>query len=213
MLRAARAWLTMTLAGVALALGGCGSMRMVDTTVSTFHVPVAQDSAAAASSASNTPGVTTLQQAKRYWLERLPSQTSDAQQRMATMAHASLAGVGLQRAETRAQAQVLITLTTSQTDHDRAPFDDPTPRTGFWFGTAGSGISFQFGTPASSWYQRELHWVFRAPSGDVLQEIKALHDGRWSDDDTVWQAMLSASLTDFPNAPSDTRVIKSDIPR
>ena len=131
---------------------------------------------------------------------------------LGSIAALSLSGVGLQASPSRQSAHLLVTLTTSRTQQNHAPFEDP-PRTGFWFGTAGSGISFQFFEPASNWYQRQLHWVFRSPTGVVLQDIKASHDGRWSDDDTVWQAMLNASLSDFPNAPSERRTIKTDIPR
>jgi hypothetical protein len=77
------------------------------------------------------------------------------------MAALSLSGVGLQASPSRQSAHLLVTLTTSRTQQNHAPFEDP-PRTGFWFGTAGSGISFQFFEPASNWYQRQLHWVFEA---------------------------------------------------
>ncbi|UFS55643.1 hypothetical protein LN050_07365 [Comamonadaceae bacterium M7527] len=184
---------------LASAMTACGMPRLVDTEVSTFN--------AAATEAQ-------LRSAKLYWLERLPSQTSEKDQRMAAMARTALQGAGLQEAPSRMSAELLVTLTTNQAKQDHAPFEAPPVRTGFWFGTAGSGITFRFGEPAtSSWYQRSLHWVFRNRAGDVLQEIKGVHDARWSDDDTVWQAMLNASLTDFPNGTDAPRVIKTDIPR
>lgn len=183
---------------LASAMTACGTPRLVDTEVSTF-------SAAAARSQ--------LLSAKLYWLERLPSQTSEQDQAMATMANIALAGAGLQEAPSRESAELLITLTTSQANRDHAPFESPPVRTGFWFGTAGSGITFRFGEPATNWYQRSLHWVFRSRTGDVLHEIKGVHDGRWSDDNTVWKTMLRASLTDFPSITDAPRVIKSDIPR
>jgi hypothetical protein len=190
--------MTYTAASVlAMGLSGCAIPRLVDTEVATFKAPSTQPQ---------------LVNATLYWLEQLPSQNSDADRRVAAMAALSLSGVGLQASPSRQSAHLLVTLTTSRTQQNHAPFEDP-PRTGFWFGTAGSGISFQFFEPASNWYQRQLHWVFRSPTGVVLQDIKASHDGRWSDDDTVWQAMLNASLSDFPNAPSERRTIKTDIPR
>ena len=180
------------------AMTACGIPRLVDTEVSTFNAAAAQ---------------TQLSNAKLYWLERLPSQTSEVDQQMAVMANNALQGVGLREAPSRQGAQLLVTLTTNQANKDHAPFEDPPMRTGFWFGTAGSGMTFRFGEPASSWYQRSLHWVFRNTAGDVLQELKGQHDGRWSDDDTVWQAMLSASLTDFPNGTGAPRVVKTDLAR
>lgn len=183
---------------VASAIAACAVPRLVDTQVSTFNAAATQPQ---------------LRSAKLYWLERLPSQTSEQDQQMAAMAKTALQGVGLQEAPSRTAAELLVTLTTNQANKDHAPFEDPPVRTGFWFGTAGSGITFRFGEPATNWYQRSLHWVFRNRAGDVLQEIKGTHDGRWSDDNTVWQTMLNASLTDFPNGTDAPRVIKTDIPR
>ena len=184
---------------LASAMTACGMPRLVDTQVSTFNAAATHSQ---------------LSRAKLYWLERLPSQTSSKDQQMAAMAKTALKGVGLQEAPSRQSAELLVTLTTNQAKQDHAPFEDPPVRTGFWFGTAGSGMTFRFGESAtSSWYQRSLHWVFRNRAGEVLQEIKGAHDARWSDDDTVWQAMLNASLTDFPNGTDAPRVIKTDIPR
>ena len=187
-------------AGVVLT--GCAGIRIVDSDVSAF---------AAWTAAPPTPGTP-------YRFERLPSQlpVNAQQDRMETIAAASLARVGMVLDPAGALFSVQVVLSTQI--GERFP-DDGFPMGGSGIliggGSMGSSIGMtypiRFGEP---YYKREVTVLMRElATQKVVFETRALNTGPWNDALTVLSAMLDSALLGFPQPPAGTRRINVDIPR
>lgn len=202
--RSASTWAAAMVA-VALLLGGCSGMRLVDSDVNAFATPAAQAVTLPAS----------------YRFERLPSQQVQGPQRnaMEALVEAQLARLGLRRDDAAPQYSVQVEVRSYRDPH--APWDDPRYFAGFarpfavWtrYGTVMHYPSFtmHFELP---YFRREVNLVMRRiADGQVVFESRAKHDGRWSDDEAVLPAMLQAALQGFPNPPQGLRRVVVEIPR
>ena len=187
---------------VATLHAGCASVRLIDSDVTAFSAWTA---------APPAPGVP-------YRFERLPSQYQlpDRQQQdqIEAIARISLARVGMNFAPETARFSVQVILNTQVLE--RFPED------GFFMGGPGVfigggsrgaslGLSFplRFGQP---YYKRDVTLLVRElASQKVVFETRALHDGPWRDTLTVLPAMLDSALLGFPQPPSGTRRVNTEI--
>jgi len=191
------------LCAAALMLGGCSSMRLVDSEVISF-VPE--------STAPITVPAT-------YRFERLPSQQARAPQQaqLESLAVPVLSRFGLHRDDQAPQYSVQIEVRVQRELYE--PWESP------WFGVShhhfiGFGMG-RFGRGAAvaihsdfPTYRREVAVVLRSVTGNqIVYESHAQHEGRWSDDPAVVSAMLQAALTGFPKAPPGLRKVDIEIPR
>lgn len=189
-----------------LGLTGCGSMRVVDSTVSSYaappHIPLGAS----------------------YRFERLPSQQAQAPQQsgLERIAQQALAKVGLKRNDVMASYGVEVSA--GMKIEPRSPWADPWP--GFnlgWnlgWGTRGGGLMigggwpFMRGSYDSPYYWRQVSVIIRrVNSSQVVYETHASHDGPWPDSDAVLPAMFDAALKDFPRPPQGPRRVNIEIPR
>lgn len=188
-------------------MAGCSSMRLVDSDVTAF---------ARWTAAPPGPGTP-------YRFERLPSQqvVGAQQDAVEALARTALARVGMELNPPAARYSVQV-LTTTQV-FDRGLYGGP-GYGGFGFGAPGMflgggnrgaafGLSFPLGY-SDLYYRRELTLLMRdLPSGQVVFETRALHDGVWRDTLGVLPAMLDSALLGFPQPPAGTRRVNVDIPR
>lgn len=183
-------------------LAGCSGMRIVDSDVSAFSAWTA---------APPTPGTP-------YRFERLPSQllSNVRQDRVETMAAASLARVGMVLDAAAARFSVQVVLSTQI--GERFPDDGfPMGGPGVLIGGGSMGTSIgmtyplRFGEP---YYKREVTVLMRElATQKVVFETRALNTGPWNDGLSVLPAMLDSALFGFPQPPAGTRRINVDIPR
>ena len=105
---------------IAIALGGCASMRSIDSDVSTYSRWPAERKPAT------------------YAFERLPSQQDrpEQQQRLENAARSAVEAAGFVLAADPRGADVTVQVGARTTAYDRSPFDDP-----FWWGRACTGRS------------------------------------------------------------------------
>lgn len=189
-----------------LGLTGCGSMRVVDSDVSSYAAPPYIPLGAS------------------YRFERLPSQQAQAprQSALETIAQQALAKVGLQRND--AMASYGVEVSAGMKIEPRSPWDGPWPGYGLgWnlgWGTRGGSLMiggrgpFMRGLYDSPYYWRQVSVIIRRiNSAQVVYETHASHDGPWPDSDAVLPAMLDAALKDFPTPPQGPRRVNIEIPR
>ena len=190
-------WITLPLLCAALWLTGCASTRLVDSDVQSF------------SQLARAPPRAT------YTFERLPSQQAQGAQQSAVeeQARLALAKVGLRQDSAapfyRVQAH-------ARTDLLAYPdyWDGPGWGWGGWGGGRGfyGGLSMRF--PPPTLYRREVGLTLReAPTGNVVYETRAVHEGVWTDNPAVFAAMFDAALNGFPTPPTGPRRIVLEIPR
>lgn len=186
-----------------LALGGCSGMRIVDSDVNAF---------------SSAQGITLP---ARFRFERLPLQQAMPRQQalLEVMVQDELEKAGMYRDD--AAAQYSVSCEARMFQDPRAPWEDPREDFGYvrpFIGIhIGRGVFVQqtFGMPVNSpYYRREIHLLVRRLSdGAPVFEVRANHDGRWSDDEPVLRAMVEAALRDFPNPPQGLRRVDIEIAR
>lgn len=184
-------------------LAGCASVRMVESDVRSYSRLGAV-----------APGAL-------FRFERLPSQQASpqAQEQLEAMAQKALAKVGLQRDEGAARYSVQVSARWQR--DPRAPWDEPWPGWGFGprYGWGPGGRAFYgpgWGMGWSTWdtpyYRREVSLVLRElPGGQVVYETHAYNDGRWSDNENIFPAMLDAALKGFPQPPEAPRRVQVEI--
>lgn len=190
---------------LAVLLGGCSSVRLVDSDVTAFAAPAAS---------SVVVPVT-------YRFERLPSQQAQGQARSAleALAEPELARVGLQRNDSAPQTSVQLDVRTYR--DPQPPWDDARYTTGYIapypvatrFGTVWRypSLTMRFDVP---YYRREVHIVVRRlADNQVVFESRANHDGPWPDDEAVLPAMFRAALQGFPDPPPGLRRVVVEIAR
>ncbi len=199
-------------------LTGCSTVRMVDSQVAAFSK------------------MDTLPVAASWRFERLPSQQnlSDTQAtrqlKLEAMAASELAKLGFKpQAEkddaTSAVAKYSVQISARFQRLERGPFDEPL---GLW-GVPGPGLLGRdylvtasgrviyvpvFPHMPPPWYVREVGLIVRDTTDNrVVFETKALHEGRWADDDAVLPAMFAAALQGFPKPPEGKRMVNIEIPK
>jgi hypothetical protein len=195
---------------VALLLGGCSGMRIIDSDVSAFStLPAAPVSAS-------------------YRFERLPSQqvSAERQAKVEAMAESALAKAGLKRvdapaagaaaqAPAAAQYSVLIGARTQQLDG--APWEDVRLLPGRDYVVTGHGrmiFTRPFPGMRSPYYVREVSMLVRdLVSGSVVFESHAKHEDRWNDGDAIVPVMFEAALQGYPAPPAGVRRVNIEIAR
>ena len=196
-----------SVAFVALFMAGCSTMRVIDSDVTAFY----QWSAA-------PPGPGTA-----YRFERLPSQrvVGTQQDYVEGLARTALAKVGMEADAAAARYSVQVTVNTLVVE--RLPLDAP-GYDGFGFATPGvflgggsRGSSVGLSLPmrfSEPYYRRELSLLMRdLASNQVVFETRAVSEGAQSETLPVLSAMLDAALRGFPQPPTGTRRIHSEMAR
>jgi hypothetical protein len=183
-------------------LGGCASVRLIDSDVTAFSAWITPPPA---------PGTP-------YRFERLPSQLQPSgfvqQDRIEEIARTSLARVGMDLAPDTARFSVQVILNTQALE--RFPDDSlfmGGPGVFFGAGNRGGlfGMSFpiRFGEP---YYKRDVTLLIRElATQKVVFETRALHEGPWGDTLAVLPAMLDSALLGFPQPPAGTRRVNTEI--
>ena len=183
---------------------GCAGVRLVDTDVTAFPKWTAAP-----------PGPGTA-----YRFERLPSQQNPAAQQDAVeaQARAALAKVGMELNPPLARYSVQVVATTQIIERGYPGYDGIFGGPGVFLGGGnrgvGFGLSFPMRFPEPTYFKRELTMLMRELSTQqVVFEVRAFHDGIWSDSQAVFPAMMDAALRGFPEPPPGTRRINVEIPR
>lgn len=196
------------LLALALLLGGCSGMRLVESQVR---------------STSAAPADRPIEVGARYRFERLPSQADPAEtDSVEAIAEAELTEVGLVRDETAARYSVQLTtrMETYVVDDWGRPYNGP--RVGgsiiIGGGSLGVGTGSMVGMgmrfPPPSQYRHEVTLLLRdLGSNQVVYETSARHEGPWNDRYNILRALLAAALKDFPHPPAGPRSVKVEIPR
>ncbi len=200
-----RALLGATL-GLALLLGGCASVYLVDNQVQSF---------------ARWTGASAPTAPQAYRFERLPSQregqAAASQDELESLTRAALARAGWNLAEPADAAPWTVQVTGGALKLPRAPWEEPWDGFGAGWGLyGGSGVwgSTLFMRMDIPYHERQVSLVVRqAATGQVVYETSARHDGRWNSSPELWSAMLDAALKDFPNPPTGARQVDIDVPR
>ena len=188
---------------IAIALGGCASMRSIDSDVSTYGRWPAE------------------RKPTTYAFERLPSQQArpEEQQRLEDAARSAVEAAGFTLAADPKGADVTVQVGARITAYDRSPFDDP-----FWWGpglyrpflySRGGRLFFAPGWNSYGWglrwdypttYEREVALLIRdRTSGEPLYEARASSDGFSPMTESALPAMFEAALKDFPSGGINPR--------
>lgn len=189
-----RSTLTLLLLGLAAALTGCGSTRLVDGQVQSFSTLAAMP----------TPAT--------YRIERLPSQQTPSFDTLAALADQSLARVGLQRDSVAPRLLVQIGI-----QADSVPRYDPFHGPGFygfygpppwaWHGGWGWHGFWRMGEPTPL-YRRAVSLVLRdAATQAIVYETSAVHEDIWVSDPAVYGVLFDAALNGFPQPPGGARQV------
>ena len=170
---------------VAVLLGGCASVRTLDSEVQSFSTLAA------------VPAVPT------YRFERFPSQQAQPQRQaeVEAMAEQALTRVGMRRDD--AQARYTVQLGVRVQQDERIDWNE-----GWWVGPDlrrwNAGYWRRWPSPglaATPWYVREVSLALRDKvSGQVVYETHAQEEGVWSDTPQLLPALFRAALRDFPAA-------------
>jgi hypothetical protein len=181
-------------------LGGCASVRRIDSDVTTV---------VATAAGQNLQGA-------RYRFERLPSQLYNPEAGLAEQqAEQAMAAVGMVRDDAGAQLSVLVGW--SSVTYVNDPFGPFGTRGHILIGRGvhpqvGVGMNMRF--PPPNQYRREVSLVMRdLRSGQVVYETRASHDGHWADSSPVFATLFQAAMAGFPNPPASPRKVFIDIPR
>jgi Domain of unknown function (DUF4136) len=183
---------------------GCAGVRLVDTDVTAFPRWTAAP-----------PGPGTA-----YRFERLPSQQNPAAQQdlVETQARTALAKVGMELNPAVARYSVQVVANTQIIERGYPGYDGIFGGPGVFLGGGnrgvGFGLSFPMRFPEPTYFKRELAILMcELVTQQVVFEVRALHDGVWSDSQAVFPAMMDAALRGFPEPPLGTRRINMEIPR
>ena len=190
-----RATRLLLLAVLGLALTGCATNRLIDSSVRSF-----------ATATSDLP----LESPFSFRFERLPSQQADAQtqDRLEEMALPVLAQQGLVP-DALAPRFTLELRMAVESINQSGPFH------AHWgFGTIGSGWWSQPGSMGlePTRYRYSVHLLLRdATNKTVVFESTATHEGPWSDRAAVLPAVLLAAVQDFPQGSDKARRVLIDL--
>jgi hypothetical protein len=196
----------LTLFTLALLLGGCSGMRLVESQVKAVS-PLAEAGAAL--------------NGAHYRFERLPSQTDPVEaDSVEAIAEAELAEVGLAHddAAARYSVQISTRMNSYLVDEWGHPYEGGRLHGSIMIGSGGFGnmVGFGMGTAfsPSTQYRHEVNLLMRdLATGQLVYETSATHTGPWNDRYNILRALLAAALKDFPNPPAGPRRVKVEIPR
>lgn len=180
---------------VSLALAGCATNRLIDSSVRSFTTATA-----------DLP----LEPPFSFRFERLPSQQADAQaqDRLEEVALPVLAQKGLVP-DALAPRFTLELRMAVDVINQSGPFH------AYWgFGTIGSGLWSQPGSMGlePTRYRYSVHLLLRdAANKTVVFESTAAHEGPWSDRAAVLPAVLLAAVQDFPQGSDKARRVLIDL--
>lgn len=189
------------LAGAALLLGGCASMRSVSTEVSSFgEWP---EGRAAGS----------------YAFERLPSQQAQAAEteRLEAAAQGALAKAGFTPVAEGQAPDVLVQVGARASRYVQSPWDDPL----WWRGGFGYWRHGPWGSPRWAWslqyetprYESQVALLVRdRASGKPLYETRAATDSNVRADAETLAALFQAALMDFPRLGMNPRRVVVELP-
>lgn len=199
-----KTWLAVLALALTL-LTGCSSVRLVDSQVQAM---------------ATLPAGGTIAKGAHYRFERLPSQADQPRsEQVEAMAQAALSQVGLVRDEAAPRYSVL--LGTRMQSYLSDPWGRPIGAPGSPYGSimigAGSGggmFGWGMRMPPSTLYHYEVSLVLRdLPSGQLVYETRATHDGIWADSTRLFPVLFEAALRDFPNPPPGVHQVNIEIPR
>ena len=187
----------LSVAAIALVLGGCAAFNNLDSEVSSYGPWPAERKPAG------------------FVFERLPSQQAqpERQQQLETAARGALEAAGFRAAADPGSADYLVQLGARVTSNDPWLYNDPL----FWrgglrygyhgyggFGRYGRGWGpgWGFGTGLeSASFEREVALLIRdRRNGQLLYETRAANTGPSSSMSALLPAMFEAALQGFPNA-------------
>jgi hypothetical protein len=180
---------------VSLALAGCATNRLIDSSVRSFTTATA-----------DLP----FEPPFSFRFERLPSQQADAQaqDRLEDIALPVLAQKGLVP-DALAPRFTLELRMAVDVINQSGPFH------AYWgFGTIGSGLWSQPGSMGlePTRHRYSVHLLLRdAALKTVVFESTATHEGPWSDRAAVLPAVLLASVQDFPQGSDKARRVLIDL--
>ncbi|ABM57222.1 DUF4136 domain-containing protein [Verminephrobacter eiseniae] len=183
------------LLGLAAALAGCSSTRLVDGQVQSFSTLAAMPAPAT------------------YRIERLPSQQTPAFDTLAALAEQSLARAGLQRDDAAPRLLVQIGIQADSVpryDSLRGPgfygFYGPPP----WAWRDGWGLhGFWRMAEPTPLYRRAVSLVLRdATTQAIVYETSAVHEDTWVSDPAVYGVLFDAALNGFPQPPGGARQVR-----
>lgn len=183
------------LLGLAAALTGCSSTRLVDGQVQRFSTLAAMPAPAT------------------YRIERLPSQQNPAFDTLAALAEQSLARAGLQRDDAAPRLLVQIGIQADSVpryDSLRGPgfygFYGPPP----WAWRDGWGLhGFWRMAEPTPLYRRAVSLVLRdATTQAIVYETSAVHEDTWVSDPAVYGVLFDAALNGFPQPPGGARQVR-----
>jgi hypothetical protein len=196
-------WPLFAALALATALGGCATLRAVDSDVASYSQWPAD----------RKPG--------SYAFERLPSQQArpDEQAALEAAARGALEKAGFTPAADVASADVAVQLGTRTTRLNTWPTNDrlfwgPAGWYGHPWRTPSWAFSMGIGWNDFPRYEREVALLIRdRRSGQPLFETRAANDGTTAAPAEVLAAMFEAALKDFPAAAVNPRRVRVDIPR
>lgn len=183
---------------VATALGGCASLNMVDSEVSTYSQWPA----------GRKPG--------SFTFERLPSQQARAQEQseLEALARPALLEAGFQEVTDAKTADTTVQVGARVSRADRLPFDDPFwwhggfyTRFGrpYWGPYWGPGFGMAYDSPR---YDREVAVLIRdRQTAQPLYEARASNDGMSQGGPQLLGAMFRAAMKDFPSIGLNPRQV------
>jgi len=180
---------------VCLALAGCATNRLIDSSVRSFTTATA-----------DLP----LEPPFSFRFERLPSQQADAQaqDRLEDIALPVLVQKG-RVPDALAPRFTLELRMAVDVINQSGPFH------AYWgFGTIGSGLWSQPGSMGlePTRYRYSVHLLLRdAANKTVVFESTAAHEGPWSDRAAVLPAVLLAAVQDFPQGSDKARRVLIDL--
>lgn len=189
------------LAGAAVLLGGCASMRSVSSEVSSFgEWPEGR-----------SPGT--------FAFERLPSQQAQASEteRLETAARGALTKAGFQPAAAGQAPDVLVQVGARDSRYVMSPWDDPL----WWRGGFGYWRHGPWASPRWAWgvqyeaprYESQVALLIRdRATGKPLYETRAATESNVRADSATLGALFEAALMDFPRLGMNPRRVVVPLP-
>lgn len=201
----------LSVACIALVLGGCAAFNNLNNEVSTFGPWPAERRPAT------------------FVFERLPSQQEhpERQTQLETAARGALEAAGFRAAADGGNAEYLMQLGARVTSNDPWIYNDPLfwrggMRYGYGYGYGygrwgrgwGPGWGFNSGFGYTPTFDREVALLIRdRKTGQLLYEARASNTGPSASIDYLMPAMFEAALKDFPSAGPNPRSVTTPISR
>jgi len=201
----------LSIACIALVLGGCAGFNNLNNEVSTFG-----------------PWPTERKPAS-FVFERLPSQQAHPERlvQLETAARGALESAGFRVAADANSADYLMQIGARVTSNDPWIYNDPLFWRGGWrhgygagygygrFGRGwGPGWGFDGGIAYTPTFEREVALLIRdRKTGALLYEARASNTGPGASIDYLMPAMFEAALKDFPSAGPNPRKVTTPISR